>query len=109
MIIPWKSTATVRAFLPSSPNLFIWAEIPLFGDTLFIVLWIVIVHLGRWIWMNNKNYGDLGMEAIINTSLNFIGLDNKHVPFIFSFFQRNLFFFLLISSWHYNSFLEQGK
>ena len=93
MIIPWKSTATVRAFLPSSPNLFIWAEIPLFGDTLFIVLWIVIVHLGRWIWMNNKNYGDLGMEAIINTCLNFIGLDNKHVPFIFSFFQRNLFFF----------------
>ena len=42
--------------------------------------------------MNRKNYGDLGTETIINTCLNFIGLNNKHVPFGFSFFQRNLGF-----------------
>lgn len=68
------------------------------GDTLFIVLWIVIVHLGRWIWMNNKNYGDLVMEAIINTCLNFIGLDDKHVPFVLSSFREIFFFFFFISS-----------
>lgn len=40
--------------------------------------------------MSRKHYGDLGMEAITDTCWNFIGMDNKHVPLGFSFFQKNL-------------------
>lgn len=84
MTIPWKSaTATIQGFLPVLPPFF--SPIP-FGLILLFsgtpsILWIVILHLGQWMWVNRKNYGDLGTGTIIDTCLNFIGLGNKHAPF----------------------------